>query len=372
MSNKIIRVLQIGMTPNIGGMETYLYQQMIHMRNGVVYDFINMFPDNELAFSDTIKKLGGRIFNVPKRGRNPLGHYFEVFKLFFHYHADYKAVVLNGMGLHYIYPLILAWLFRVPIRIMHSHNSDYEIHLNFKYKILIFINRMLLNCCVTQRWACSKLAGEWMFDDRRFTIIPNSIDVEKFRFNEKIRNMYRKELRIDSEFAICHIGRFSYQKNHEWLIEFFSKLKKRNKNVKLFLIGGPNGDGDDKILKTIKNKVEHLGLEENIIFLGMRSDVPNILQAMDAFVLPSLFEGFGIVGIEAQAAGLPCYFSEHIIKEICLTNEVKYMQLNKMDECVRCFSFERNSERGKSADIIRMNGYDINDSIKKIADFYAM
>ena len=365
-----IRILQFGMTPNIGGIETYLYQQFIHLKGSdIIYDFVNFFPD-KIAFSDTIEKMNGKIYCIPARGKKPLLHYYELFRFMYKHHSEYKAVVLNSLGLYYIYPLLLAKIFGIPIRIIHSHNAGYEIKMNKKNRLLIRINKAIYNKCVTHRWACSNLAGIWMFGNRDFTVIPNAIDVEKFRFNDNIRKEYREKLGIKEEFAICHIGRFSPQKNQSWLIDFFYELQKDYSNLELFFVGGVSGDGDTYFLDNAKRKVEKLKIEDKVKFLGMRKDVAELMQAMDCFILPSHFEGLGIVGVEAQATGLPCYFSLGVPKDICLTDNAKFIQLDNIDKSKTTVKIERTMDRSKYANLVSIKGYDINDAIKKIINFY--
>lgn len=369
VENKI-RVLQIGMTPNIGGIETYLYQQFKHLdRNKIVYDFINFFPDRKLAYSEEILNGGGMIYSITGRGDNPVAHYYELFKLIKRIHYNYKAIVLNGLGLHYVFPLFLGKVFDIPMRILHSHNTNYENPKTFVRKMLLCLNKKIAEQCVTHRWACSKTAGEWMFGNNDFSIIPNSIDVDKFKFDEKIRTKYRKKLKLESEFAICHIGRFSYQKNHKKLIDIFNKLAQRRPDVVLYLIGGTNGDGDDSILEEIKKEVRDLALDNRIKFMGMRSDVNYIMQAMDCFILPSLFEGFPVVGVEAQASGLPCFFSDKITKEIGLSDLSHFFSLED-DDFANNIDLEPNLNRYKYADIIKLKGYDITTTNKDIMNFY--
>ena len=153
-------------------------------------------------------------------------------------------------------------------------------------------------------------------------VVNNAIDVDKFKYDEKIRKEKRKELNIkDNQLVIGHIGRFVQQKNHEFLIDIFNEIYKQDKNAILLLIGeGP-------LKEEIQNKVNELGLDKNVKFLGQRSDANELYQAMDAFVLPSLYEGLPVVGVEAQAAGLPCFFSTDMTKETEILDSTKFISL---------------------------------------------
>ena len=144
------------------------------------------------------------------------------------------------------------------------------------------------------------------------------INVENFSYNKELRAGIRKELNLENNLVIGHIGRFCYQKNQLFLIDIFKQLKKQNPKSKLLFIGSYVGDSTD--MDSVKAKVLELNLQDEVIFLGIRHDVPNLVQAMDCFLLPSRFEGLCIVGIEAQASGLSCFFSDAITRELEITN----------------------------------------------------
>ena len=166
-----------------------------------------------------------------------------------------------------------------------------------------------------------------------------------------------------------HVGRFSYQKNHEFLIEIFNEIHKILSEAELLLIG--DAVEDKTYLNKAKQKVKDLGLEENVKFLGIRNDVPELMQTMDCFVLPSRFEGLPMVGIEAQAAGLPCYFSDVITEEVKITDLVNFISLNKSPkfwakEVIKSRNFKRKDISNKIIEA----GFDINTEINKIEKFY--
>ena len=170
--------------------------------------------------------------------------------------------------------------------------------------------------------ACSKEAGEWLFGNTQFIVLNNGIDVSKYVFNQNIREEYRKILGFSDELVLGHVGRFSNQKNHNFLIDIFYEIIKINKKSKLILIG--TGELENEI----KEKVESLSLKEKVIFLGARADVNKIMQAMDVFILPSLFEGLPVVGVEAQASGLPCIISDTVSKDVKITDSVLQISLS--------------------------------------------
>ena len=369
MNKKPICILQIGMTRNIGGLETYLIQQFEHINgNNLKYDFVNITAEYEIVFSDKIKQKKSNIYNICSRHKNPIKHYYQWIRLLLN--RKYDVIVLNSNSLEYVYPLVIAKIFGINRRIMHSHNTCWERNLGFFRKLLVKFNKLLLNFSATDYWACSELAGKWMFGNKKFKIIHNAIDTNVFKFNEESRNVVRKELGITNEkFVIGHVGRFSYQKNHDFLIDIFYEVCKISPQVELLLIG--DVVDDRRFLDETKEKVKKLGLEQNVKFLGLRKDVPKLMQAMDCFVLPSRFEGLPLVGVEAQSIGLPCFFADIITKELKITDLANFISLNSSPkywakEIIKCKNIER---RDKSKKIIEA-GYDINTEIKKIEKFF--
>lgn len=371
MNKNKIYILQLGMTKNIGGMETYLMSQYRKLdKKYIQYDFVNLSKDDKMAFSEEIKNNGSKIYSVPKRKYHPFLHYYEMMKILFHNRKKYKYIVLNTCHLYYIFPLFFAKIIQIPNRIIHSHNSDDEIKISFFRKILININKILMHFSVTDYWACSEIAGKWMFKNRNFRVIHNAINVSDFVYNESIRQKVRTKLGLlKDEFVIGHVGRFSYQKNHDFLIDVFNEVHRRLPESVLILIG--DAVEDELYINKAKQKVKELNLVENVRFLGIRNDVPEIMQAMDCFLFPSRFEGLGIVIIEAQTAGLPCYVSSVIPNEVKITNLVDFISLNESPEnwAEKIIKNKNYKRKDVSKEIIKA-GYDINTEIKKIQKFY--
>lgn len=371
MNKNKIYILQLGMTKNIGGMETYLMSQYRKLdKKYIQYDFVNLSKDDKMAFSEEIKNNGSKIYSVPKRKYHPFLHYYEMMKILFHNRKKYKYIVLNTCHLYYIFPLFFAKIIQIPNRIIHSHNSDDEIKISFFRKILININKILMHFSVTDYWACSEIAGKWMFKNRNFRVIHNAINVSDFVYNESIRQKVRTQLGLlKDEFVIGHVGRFSYQKNHDFLIDVFNEVHRRLPEAVLILIG--DAVEDELYLNKAKQKVKELNLVENVRFLGIRNDVPDLMQAMDCFLFPSRFEGLGIVIIEAQTAGLPCYVSSVIPNEVKITNLVDFISLNESPEnwAEKIIKNKNYKRKDASKEIIKA-GYDINTEIKKMQKFY--
>lgn len=221
--------------------------------------------------------------------------------------------------------------------------------------------------------ACSELAGRWLFGDKTFDqgkvyILNNAIDLSKFKYNEEVRKNKRKELEIDDDtFVIGHIGRFVQQKNHTFLIDVFNEVQKKKANAKLILVGqGPLKD-------EIENKVKNLNLENKVVFLGQREDVDELYQAFDCFVLPSLYEGLGMVLIEAQASGLPCIASTEIPDIARVTEKLKFVRLDEnidyWKNSILKLSDLKNRKEDQLQDI-QNRGYNIEKEVEKLEILY--
>ena len=198
-----------------------------------------------------------------------------------------------------------------------------------------------------------------------FQVLNNAINTKQYRFDKEKRVQMRRSLGVsDDEFVIGHVGRFSPVKNHLFLLKVYKEILKEKKS-KLLMVG------DGQLRKEIEQEIERLGIASNVILTGVRQDVCDLMQAMDVFVLPSLYEGLGIVGVEAQAAGLPCVFSENIPQEVILTNDAKRIALTtSMDEWAKQILEMRNKERTDTYDVICRAGYDINNNVKKLEEYY--
>ena len=305
-----------------GGVEAVIMNYYRNIdRSKVQFDFICDEDSTNIPY-DEIKKLGGRVIICP-----PYQKIFEYerFLIDLFKKKKYKIVHSNINTLS-IFPLRAAKKAGVPIRIAHSHSTTNK--KEWKKNLMKQVLRPFSKKYATDYFACSELAGRWLFGDKTFeqgkvTIINNAIDLDKFKYDEKIRKEKRKELNInDDTLVVGHIGRFVAQKNHTFLIDIFNELHKKEKNSILLLIGqGP-------LMGEIKQKVETIGISDSVKFLGQRDDVNELYNAMDLFLFPSLYEGLGMVLIEAQANGLPCITSTVVPKIADIANNVQFYGLN--------------------------------------------
>lgn len=258
--------------------------------------------------------------------------------------------------------------------LLHSHSTrvdgkhrrlKYVLHMSFRYLLGLVGNKFL---------ACSDLAAHWMYpkffvnSDKVF-LIKNGINLEKFRFNEQTRTEYRKKLGIENDFVVGHVGRFSYLKNQEFLVDIFNEILKHISNSKLLLVGNYVLDSNYYDL-TVK-KIRDYGIEDKVEFLGLREDVNLLMSAMDCFVLPSRYEGLPIVGIEAQAIGLPCFFSDTITRELAITNLCHFLPEGKEYKIwAKNIIQAKGRLRANTYNIMKNSGFDMNSEVKRLEKFY--
>lgn len=253
--------------------------------------------------------------------------------------------------------------------IFHSHASEVDGNYRKIKRILHKITRNKLKDIGTDFVACSDVAARWMYpniDDKNIIIINNGINLDKFRYNAIIRQNIRKELNLENKLVIGHIGRFSYQKNHEYLIKIFVNLLKKNSDARLLLIG--EGPDKEKIEKIVREK----NIKDKVIFYGLSNHIESLLQAMDVFVLPSHFEGLPIVGVEAQAAGLPVIFSDNITKEAKLLSTTHYLPIEQrnIENWVNLIDIEAKHNRKDTYDILKRKKFDISDTMNSFLMLY--
>lgn len=338
-----VRILQVVPNMHQGGIENLIMNIYRNIdRNKVQFDFLVHYT-KRCDFDDEIEKLGGKIYRFSIREDKNIFKYIKELKRFFKEHQEYKIVHGHMASLAYIY-LKIAKKCGVKTRIVHSHGTGHlkSIKGYVKYFMFRFADK---NANV--RLACSTEAGRYLFGKKDFELIPNAIDVNRFKYNKKIRDEQRAKYNIsDEEFVIGNIGRFNLQKNHEYIIKIFDDICKKDNKCKLLLVG--TGELEEKI----KRLVNELNLNSKVIFTGAIRNVEEVYQAMDIFVMPSLFEGLPVTGVEAQASGLTCLFSDTITREVILTKNCKYIDIN---EDVEQWSDEILSEKDKKYD--RINNY---------------
>ena len=305
---------------------------------------------------------------IPGISHVGLIHYQRELYKFFQTHPEYKVVhshqnELSGM--------ILKQAKRAGVlaRFAHAHIvfTPKNIFNEFEWW---FFQRFFPNN-VTRAFACSIEAGKSLYIGKlkeKIEFIPNVIDTNQIQYNQAKRQRIRRELHIENEFVVGHVGRFAQQKNHSFLIDIFAEIIKINKDAKLILIG--NGSLKDKVLEKTKKK----GIDDHVLFLGNRSDVPDCLSAMDIFLFPSLYEGLSVACVEAQAAGLPVLTSTSVSDEIAITELVTQFPLSenarKWAEQALQMGLYTKIDRAMYAEKVKVAGFDAKVLAKKMQNIY--
>lgn len=358
-----VRILHVIGVMNRGGAETMVMNLYRNInRDKVQFDFVEHTAERAV-FDDEIEQLGGRIYYCPKfTGKNYFAYrkwWDDFFKM---YGSDYQIVHGHIGSTAAIYLAAAKKYGKYTIAHSHSSGTDHSLK-HFAYDLLSYNTRNIADSF----FACSKPAGRDRFGSKtEFQVLNNAINTQQYIFSESVRDKVRKELGLTNEFVLGHIGRFGKEKNHDFLINIFAQIKKEKPTAKLLLVG----DGAEK--NNIKNKVHQLQLDDSVIFTGVRSDVNRLLQAMDIFVFPSLFEGLPVTMVEAQAAGLPCVISDMVPDECIITDNLVTVKSlsDSCEEWARHILSRVNTVRDDTSDQIKEHGFDISETSKWLEEFY--
>lgn len=363
----MIKILHVVSFLGSGGVEALLYNYYKNFdKEKIKFDFI-VHGDEEGIFEEKFKKMGSHIYHVTPRSKNPLKNIMEFKKII----KDSKYDIIHSHLEHMSFiPLYFAKKNSINTRISHAHLSNQNYKSATKYTFIKLLKKISKRY-TTHFFGCSQDAIVELFGEKtalsNSKIVKNAIDIDYFTYNLKIREAVRKELNLENNFVVGHIGRFTDQKNHFFLIEIFKELLKINKNAKLLLIGeGP-------LEESIKSKVEDYGIQNQVIFLGVGKDINKFMNAFDVFVFPSNYEGLGIVLIEAQACALQSFTSEKVVpKEAKVSSYLKYLSLSE-DSSFWANSINDYAEgyiRRDNKNELRNAGYDIEQQAKILQKFY--
>ena len=363
----MIRVLEVFHGMGCGGAENMIMNLYRNMDlEQIQFDFL-VHTENKCFFDKEILERGGHIYRVPYYNGLNIVSYVKALNAFFDAHPEIKVVHGHLGSCANIYLMVAKR--HGCFTIAHSHGTKPT----WSFKNMIYrLNTYGVRRVADYFIGCGDAAGEYRYGKRiveksgRYSILNNAINTERFIYNESIRYAIRNQYGISDEMVLGHVGRFSYEKNHERLIEIFKYLVDDHPKAKLFLIGeGP-------LKEEIEKKVIQYSLSKNVIFTGLQKNVNEYLQAMDCFVFPSLHEGLPVTAIEAQASGLPCILSDTITKEVSITDLVNYVSLEKENaEWVKQIeqAIKNTKRRDRRQDIINA-GYDINSTTEWLAHFY--
>lgn len=334
-------------------------------RSEVQFDFIVHTPDR-YDYDDEIESLGGKIYRFPQY--NVLNHfeYKRCWNSFFKAHPEYKVIHAHMTGPAIVF-LPIAKKYGL-YTIAHSHIALSQKGIRQK---VIDLYRLPLKYKADYLFACSEDAGVWMFGEKatkwdNYRVIRNGVDSRKFAFSETKRNEVRKELGLEGKFVVGNVARFHIQKNHFLLIDVFAKVKEQCENAVLLLVG------DGELREEIRSRAKALGIEKDVIFTGVRTDVDSILSAMDVFVMTSFNEGLPVALVEAQASGLHIVSTDTVSDEIKLTDLVEMCSLNDSPEvwASTVLKYSGGYERKDTGAIISECGYDIASTASELQEFY--
>ena len=362
----MLRVLHSVSNMARAGIETMLmnYYREID-RSLLQFDFLANKPvpgeyDNE------IRTMGGRVYVSP--GLNPIRYpqYKRFVAALLRDEPDIRIVHAHNEAMGY-YALKSAKDAGIRVRIAHAHNT--RIIRDYKYPLKL-VCKQLLPGAATDYWSCGRDAGIYYYGEKRWNasgfILRNAIDVSRFTFQPEVREHLRQAHGLENCFVIGHVGRFNVQKNHTRLLDLFANIAATSSDARLVLVGV------GELEEAIKKKAWALSLGDKVLFLGQMADVSEWYQAMDCFVLPSLFEGLPVVGVEAQAAGLPCFFSDRVTDEILFSSDSRRISLDASDAewAETILEAGRAGDRERGADLVRRAGYDICEEARKLQNLY--
>ena len=364
-----VKVLQVIGSLQVGGAETVAMNFFRYIdRNKFHFDYL-VYGEEIGAYENEVYALGGRVLRVP----SPKNGYFRFYK------AVRKIMRDNGpydiVHSHTLFNsgiiMYSAKAEKIPRRIAHAHTDHSKLSLFWQKKVYNKFMRYLLLKYATDYCACANAAGRYVFGKEAFSkkgiIIRNGIEVDKFTYSVEKRLRIRRELSLENKTVIGHIGRLVKAKNHSFMLDIFKTIHEKDENTSLLLVG------DGELRNEIEEKIKLLNLQDSVIMTGTRTDIPDLLSAMDIFILPSLNEGLGIVLIEAQANGLPCIAESGIVPlEARILDNFYFVSPNaSLDEWVAAIMANSKVPRAIGATLaVQKAGYDVQSIGKVLEQLY--
>jgi len=358
----MIRVLNIvALVMGGTGISVMNYYRHINREN-VQFDFLSA-KEVEEANRIEATSLGAKIYHRPLFKQNPIENILALYRVY-RQNPEIKVAHLQcDNSMKAVKDMLIAKIAGIPVRIVYSDNDIRD-----KRLLGHTLSKPLVRALATHYLAASIGAGLSMFGESvisKTTVLPRARDLDLLRYNPEKRDELRKKLSLGSELVFINVGRLTNQKNHFFLFEVFAQALKCNPTIVLLLAG------DGELKEDLIEKAAELEIQNNVRFLGNRDDVPELLQAADVFVLPSLYEGMPGAAIEAQAAGLPCLLADTISKDTKVIDSVEFLPIDKRPEIwvERMFSYEKFNRRDTRNEMSKA-GYDISDAAKKLEEFY--
>ena len=360
-----IRVAQVIGKAVISGVDSVVMNYYRHIdRSCVQFDFF-MDGYNKTLIDEEILDLGGRIIKLEpyeKSMRTNMNQCRAAFE------KNGYTIVHSHLNTLSVFPLYAAYRAKVPVRIAHSHSTTSRDE--WKRNLMKQVLRPFSKTFATHYAACADYTARWLFGARavrnnQVRLIKNAVDTASFLLNENARQRIRKEFNLENRFVIGHVGRFMFQKNHDFIVRVFAEAYRQNKNAALLLVGTGELESD------IRRLVKALGIEQAVFFAGLRRDIPDFFNAFDVFFLPSRYEGLPVVGIEAQAAGLPCLMSDAVTKDTAVTPLVTFFPLNASIRAwaQKLLSYEH-TQKTTYPDALRAAGFEIHQAAEDVCSWY--
>ncbi len=336
------KVLYTGYSANMGGIERFLLNICKYIDKEKFEVSFLTFKNQKVYLQEELENKGIKFFEITSRKENYIQYLRDLKKVYSE--NDFDIIHFNCMNFSLFERIILAKRYSKAKVIIHSHSNNIGNKIGKKAQMIDKIGKFAMRNSECKRIACSKEAGEWLFRDKSFMVLDNGIEIEKFKFYEENRVNIRSELGIDENTEVLGtVGRLVEQKNHKFLIEVFYEYQKLNADSKLLLVG------EGKFKSELESQAKRLQIQDKVLFLGMRKDIEKIYSAMDIFVFPSIFEGFGLAVVEAQINGLKCYASTNVAEESNVTGNEKFLELDEGAENWAKKIFESNHERDERA-----------------------
>lgn len=372
-----VRVLELVYSLNAGGIETFIVNLLKNMdMSNLSVELAVIKPQGIQQFYDEqMEQLGITIHAVGDFRKGKIYKYItsriQLYQLI--KNGKYDVVHIHSGQVDKLPDMFVCKWAHVPNIIIHSHNQGIAASVKL-YHIRQFLQSLARSIYSNSNvflFSCSKAAAQWAYTKKvcnagKVKIINNGLDSAKYRFNDEVRRRMRDELQIGDSFVIGHIGRFNYQKNHEFLIDVFYEIQKKESNTVLLLLG------TGELLSQIQQKVYDLGIADKVCFVGVTERIPEYLQAMDLFLFPSRFEGLPVVGIEVQAAALQTIASDRITKEVAVTPYFRFMSLEEGKDkwADAALEYRDGYFREDTSKMICHAGFDIHEIAEMIGNFY--
>ena len=357
----VLRILTIITTQFVpyGGLTTVAmnyYRRLDHSKYRMDFASTNDAPE---GLKQELEVNGDSYHRLP--GRKNLIQYYNALKRIC---CSYNIVHVHANSATATIELKAAQAAGVEKRIIHIHNTTCS------HMVIHKALKPIFNRTYTDAIACSKAAGEWIFPQEKYLVLNNAIDLERYSFSEENRHVVREELGLEDAFVVGHVGKMTYQKNHEFLVRTFAKLHAQDSNTKLLLVGG------GELRTGVESLAEQLGIADCVVFTGMVNAAERYLSAMDCFVFPSRWEGLPLSIMEAQANGLKCIVSDKVTKEVDIAHQLVFLPINNNEDewaykIIESLSYQRKDASDVLSQSLRRNGFDIRSNVRELETIYS-